>query len=396
MAKRKKRLVEYVRHKTMVEKGEKPDKKLEQDAELFKAVNETLKEELPKLYALTKKLVEACLLNFIELQAEWQYVWQRKLEPFVERKDDLLEMGITDFLCHVQLDFNADLMETEDRFNTFRICNGATLAEAQTFLSPTTTFTKDDDSSHKRPSQLSTKRTQSLTTEQSQASLSTPNLSSRMSDNMRRSPLVGSFPMPDGLYQPANVRGRTNSAMSSAGPTTPQSFSNWPGPSTYVPARPVTSYDQVTEPSPSVQSPQPSPGVPRLSLDAHSPRLETEPQFAFAEPAMPSMPGSFTPEERFSGMFHSALPMSDTPRASSPVTMDGDAKIIFLAASLFEFHIDGARKEAGYPYLTYQPGEIFDVIGQKGELWLAKNQDDSAKTIGWIWEKHFARILPEG
>lgn len=36
--------------------------------------------------------------------------------------------------------------------------------------------------------------------------------------------------------------------------------------------------------------------------------------------------------------------------------------------------------------------QIFDVIGQKGELWLARNQDDALKKVGWIWEKHFARF----
>lgn len=33
-------------------------------------------------------------------------------------------------------------------------------------------------------------------------------------------------------------------------------------------------------------------------------------------------------------------------------------KTLFLAASLFEFNIDRSRKEAGYPYLTYVPGEV--------------------------------------
>jgi hypothetical protein len=69
--------------------------------------------------------------------------------------------------------------------------------------------------------------------------------------------------------------------------------------------------------------------------------------------------------------------------------------VLFLAASLFEFNIDRARKEAGYPYLTYVPGEIFDVIGEKGELWLAKNQDDPGCLVGWIWCKHFARLENE-
>jgi len=72
-----------------------------------------------------------------------------------------------------------------------------------------------------------------------------------------------------------------------------------------------------------------------------------------------------------------------------------DFPVLFLAASLFEFNIDRSRKESGYPYLTYVPGEIFDVIGEKGELWLAKNQDDGEGLVGWIWEKHFAKLVPD-
>ena len=36
--------------------------------------------------------------------------------------------------------------------------------------------------------------------------------------------------------------------------------------------------------------------------------------------------------------------------------------------------------------------QIFDIVGEKGELWLAKNQDDPSNQIGWIWSKHFARL----
>lgn len=346
MAKRKKRLVEYVRHKTQVEKGEKPDKKLEQEAELFQAVNDTLKEELPRLYALTKKLVEACLLNFIDLQSVWQYTIQRKLEPFVEQKELILDMELPEFFSWVQLEYTADLVDTEDVISGFRICNGATLAEAQAFLSPATTFSKDDDSA-KRPSTYgSSKRAQSLTSEQ--ASLSTPNFGNRMSEsnNMGLSPLVGSFPMPDGLYQPNNSRNRAGSAMSSRGPSTPQSFGPYPGTSSYNFPRPMTSSERI----PSID---PSPAVPRLSLDAQSPSNQSD-GFVFNEPMMP---GAYTPDERYSGIFHSALPVSDSPRATSPEP-DGEAKVLFLAASLFEFHIDSTRKEGGYPYLTYQPGEV--------------------------------------
>jgi hypothetical protein len=39
--------------------------------------------------------------------------------------------------------------------------------------------------------------------------------------------------------------------------------------------------------------------------------------------------------------------------------------------------------------------QIFDVIGEKGELWLAKNQDDPSDQVGWIWSKHFARLATD-
>jgi hypothetical protein len=106
--------------------------------------------------------------------------------------------------------------------------------------------------------------------------------------------------------------------------------------------------------------------------------------------------GSALPSPRYSGIFHSALPadMADDdaellPRADG----SGDVRVLYIVASLFEFHIDSNRREAGYPYLKYVAGEIFEIVGQRGELWLARNQDDSEGTLGWIWEKHFA-LLP--
>ena len=85
-----------------------------------------------------------------------------------------------------------------------------------------------------------------------------------------------------------------------------------------------------------------------------------------------------------------------TPMVMSP-TPAGDPhepEVLFLAASLFEFTVSKDRKELGIPYLSYVMGEVFEVIDIKGELWLARNEDDNTKPVGWIWEKHFARILP--
>jgi hypothetical protein len=91
--------------------------------------------------------------------------------------------------------------------------------------------------------------------------------------------------------------------------------------------------------------------------------------------------------------------MSDTPEAVPEATPEPAANCppptgppaLFCAASLYDFDIE-SRTEGGYPYLTYVCGDIFDVIGEKGELWLARNQDDTTHTVGWIWNKHFANL----
>jgi dynamin-binding protein len=108
----------------------------------------------------------------------------------------------------------------------------------------------------------------------------------------------------------------------------------------------------------------------------------------------PDAGSSNLPSPRYSGIFHSALPadMAEDEAELLP-SGSGDVRVLFIVASLFEFHIDSNRREAGYPYLTYVAGEIFEIVGQRGELWLARNQDDSDGTLGWIWEKHFA-LLP--
>jgi hypothetical protein len=341
MAKRKKLVPEYVRHKAMLEKGEKADKRLADEVELFEAVNETLIDELPKLYALTKKLVDTCLEKFIYLSIEWNHVWMRKLEPFVDEKERLANMDIAQALLFITSSYNQDVGPIVEELESYSLCNGVAVAEALKILSPATTYTKpDDDSSYRRPSAPSSKRTMSLNSEE-------PFLSNRLSANMGLSPLVGSFPMPDGVQQAGSGRTRASSAMSSRGPSTPHSTNVYPGLTAYAIQRPYPS---------SERSGELSPRVPRHSQEPLSPRRpEVDPNFLFPDQAMS---GSTTPDERFSGIFHSALPMSDSPRPASPEPLDGDAKIIFLAASLFEFHIDSTRKEAGYPYLTYQPGEV--------------------------------------
>lgn len=351
MAKRKKRAAEYVKHKAMLEKGEKPDKRLEQDAEQFRAVNETLKEELPRLYALTKKLVDNCLLNFIDLQARWQSVWTRKLGPLIDDVELLQSETLPQALFIIQAAYAHDISEAEDMLTTFKLCNKALVMEARNLKSPATTYSRDDESSYKRPSTLGSSGKRAMSISNEQATHSAPNF--RLSgDNMALSPLVGALGMPDGIYQTSNQqRTRAGSAMSSRGPSTPYSAHGYAGPPVYGYGRPTTS-----------DRGEPSPGVPRLSLDSPTTRSPARNDFGnpyvLPDSHLPVAPGAFPTDDRYSGMFHSALPMSDSPRAPSPEPGQYDLQVLFLAASLFEFNIDSTRKEGGYPYLTYQPGEV--------------------------------------
>jgi len=353
MQKRKKRLLDHVRYKAVTQRGEKPDKRLQQDEDHYNAVNETLKEELPKLYTLTKNLVEACLMNFIDLQAEWMQTWKLKTAPYADNTARLPDdIGL--YIASLQSTFNQDFAEWEARIKSLGICNGSTLAEAQNFLSPTTTWPHEDGSSSykARPSTVgSSRRTMSVDGEQGQQS--TPFSNYRISGNtaFSPSPLLGNFPFPDGTSGSTPVvRTRASSAMSSRGPSTPQSQTAPYGPGTLNPTRPSTS----SEPRHMGSSVA---GAPRVDFETAQ-ELEYESNFILDHEIEPNRL-NHSPDERFSGLFHSALPMSDSPPSSSPqLAEDGDARILFLAASLFEFNIDGSRREAGYPYLRYVPGEV--------------------------------------
>ena len=201
----------------------------------------------------------------------------------------------------------------------------------------------------------------------------------------------------------------------------------------------------------------PTPTTPQRSYSSNIPESHAAAQSSFFHAERPAARGAYTaaapppltlssrraeapsPSPPLpSAAFSSAMPMDDDrdretsnppsrvpSRASSrtqsrteperTLTVSANDKAMFIAASLFEFRLDPPRREAGFPYLNYVQGEIFDVsflflsflamycrdanchdqvIGVKGEIWLARNQDDSTGAIGWIWCKHFTK-LPE-
>ncbi|KAM0721762.1 hypothetical protein Q7P37_002687 [Cladosporium fusiforme] len=413
IAKRKKRIVDYARCKSIEKKGEKPDRKTAEAADMYVALNDQLKLELPKLYELTGSLVRACLNCFLDIQLTWQDTWQKKLLPLID------DAGELPSLHDIGPTFHADYELVRAKVMELGIVNGSTMASVENYLSPTNTIMADSDSGNtKRPSTLnSSKRTMSIGSEGS-PNLHTPSSSKRHS-GINTPELSGLDP----TLLPNGGRMRSNSSLSNRGIATANSGSSsasrhWSntnaGSGLHAPqSNMMTSSSFSGRPS---TANQPSPGLPnflspRPSVDvARSPRPSSSQTYFTARPDY----SGETNSHRFSGIFSSAMPPNETPdltliNTSSTITptsatiarptssasnssrqpANDSVNTLFVCASLFEFNIDKARKEGGYPYLTYVQGEVFDVVAQKGELWLAKNQDDSTNSLGWIWEQHF-------
>lgn len=358
MQKRNKRVMDYARYKAIKDRGEKLDKKTAEQGEQYVAVNDTLKEELPRLFSLTGKLVEACLNNFIQLQLQWQAIWKRKLSQAVD------DLKVPSNGIEIVSAFTGDFQFFEAQVLSLGICNGSMLADAANlvgFLSPTTTFNSEDIASAKpTPStEYPRHRAPSVSSDMSPV-LPQPDFGGR--DN-------GGFfgNMASGSASTTNVetrRMRASSAVSHNSPLTPdipgsyRSYSNSTTPSNPPARRPNTATGRS-----SLQSP----GLNRPSVDGsdYGRMSEQSAPFVNRPPSgqtypLVQPPRSSSPSARYSGVFSSAMPMSDSPRTESPVDVNTrkDFKVLFLAASVYEFNIDRARREAGYPYLTYVAGEV--------------------------------------
>ena len=406
---RKKYLLYYVKHKQAVDRGEKVDPDLEESAKKFTAINDTLKHELPLLYERTKGLMRSLMTLFMCLQKDWYKTCSKKILPLLESEPQHTTSLRYDLESYVER-FHSDYKPMQDLANRLGIINRNLLIDISNMTSPVPTISSDGGGSSRNSS---SRRTESMGSE-----------ASILDSRNRNSGGYGSRP---------HVRNFDNPPRSSpAGPAYPSLFQggpagrNGPGPTSLREARalsPVSDNSEATIIHSERRNTGPSRNHNYLGLDStvdmddRSPlgshAFDFPPQLgaSFLSPTSQplqhsisaptsqttSLPGS----SRASGIFSSALPMSDSPIRGSaeelpttPADTD-EPEVLFLAASLFEFNIAHDRREGGIPYLVYVPGEIFDVIGMKGELWLARNQDDPTKTVGWIWEKHFARILPE-
>ncbi len=383
MQKRNKRILEYTRYKALKDRGEKPDKKTAEQGEQFMAINETLKDELPKLFFLTKKLVEACLNSFVHLQLQWHAIWRRKLSQAIDGGK------VPNTISEIVESFSGDFAFFERPLLRLGICNGSVLAEAIkpvnyssstptlagdgtiNYLSPANTLIGDGTSSPRQasPLDLTKRRTLSINNDVSPM-LPQPDFGTR--GNASFFGVDNGLQLGSGSYSTSNTteshrRMRASSAVSSQGPRTPElpgsyrSYSNSNTPNSN-PVRPTTAITRTTT--------EPIPSLARQSLEKSAVFRPGEDTAFVGRPSSGStypeashhaQQRAPSPSDRFSGFFSSAMPMSDSPPAESPLDSPDVQKefhIIFFAASIYPFNIDRARREAGYPYLTYVAGEV--------------------------------------
>ncbi|KAI9683335.1 MAG: hypothetical protein M1829_005405 [Trizodia sp. TS-e1964] len=373
MQKRDKRLMDYARYKAVKDRGEKPDKRTQEKGDQFMALNDTLKDELPKLFSLTGKLMEACLGTYVQIQLSWQTIWQQKIKSILD------EHQVPNRISEIVEQFSGDFAYTEAQVLSLGVCNGSILVDSINFLSPQATVNGSDDHSSSRRPPSNRLRTSSLNSDVS-PSLPTPDFGGhRHSGGFVFSPIDSTV---SPLHAtPIYMANRAASyAMSSRAPSTPDTSNGY----------------SINTPNTSITAARPSTGGRSNDAPLIRPKLDTGNSLRPSSGSTFSHDGLRTASPaRYSGLFSSAMPMDDSRDASRPESPNVplNFNVLFLAASLFEFNIDKQRKEAGYPYLTYVSGEIFDVIAEKGELWLAKNQDDPTSQIGWIWCKHFAKLI---
>ena len=365
MERRKKRVLDYAKFKTMKERGDKLDKKTTEAADLFTAVNDALKDELPKFFALTGKLVRSCLENFVQLQMQWQVVWKRKLGQALDDPEPHLEdQTLNQYLGG----FRGDFEIVESQVLTLGICNGSVLAEAANlinFLTPLTSLSGDGTASPRRPS---TNTTDSRVRGYSASTNVSPMLPQQGFDDRHNDGYTApSYLSTNGVYQPGTGRRvRAGSNTSGRSPVTPEIQGGWRGyPNSTTPVnshhnRPSTSTSRNADQSSLPRGSIDSSGYNRYSGDSHSAYRPSSSTHYHVGPRGPQGRAS-SPSDQQSSIFNSAMPMSDSPPQQSPVGSLYDEKklkVLFLAASVYEFNIDRARREAGYPYLTYVAGEV--------------------------------------
>lgn len=356
MKKRQKRRLDFERFEQLKRGGKSPDPKLKELVEQYDALNDTLKKELPKLSALTEKVGNICLANFVAIQTRWYGIWKDKMKAVLGDCPDMPD------LQEIVSTFQRDYPYASEQLANIGILNPATFGRA----SLSTSASMDDTSlkPRSRPSDIESSRSRGHSVNGDAApTLPAPDFGRRRSGSFTMSTsssttgfgngTAPSAPSPHQYYYRDYYAGiQTSQGAGSASPKSPElASSGRSGAGTGVGStRPSTgrSYDSAAMARQSSESSNQYQRDSNTTYNSTYPTQETS--------------------HRFSNLFHSAMPMTDGPDESSQRPSRASSRersqvsdgynILWLAASLFEFNISTTKHEAGYPYLTYQAGEV--------------------------------------
>lgn len=336
MKKRTKRRLDYEKYIQFKTSGKKVDKQLSELVEQYEALNETLKKELPKLSSLTAKVGNICLCKFVTIQTQWFAVWKEKV------KVPLADASRIPEAAEIVASFQADFKMMEEEAMSIGILN-------PTLKGRTSQSTADDASStfsksRPRPSDLSLRGRGLSINSDSIPSLPTPDVLKRYSGGQFT--LSPTLPSPGYTYYRDYYGGINGHSRGESSPSTSE---------VHVGSRAAQATGR---PSTGRSIDSGGPARPSIESNTHNRRDSGS---TYNSQYLPSE------SRRFSGVFHSALPLPDsteeTQRSSRASSRERSAvnngyNILWLAASLFEFNIETTKHEAGYPYLTYQAGEV--------------------------------------
>ena len=374
----KQRIVEFAKFKNLKDRNEQPDKKTSEQGEQFSVLNDTLKDELPKLFALNGRVNEECLKNYVFLVSQWQSTWQSKLSLTL---DDLQSSGHDDgnppHLANIVRAFKRDYEYYERDLLSIGICNGSLLAGASNFLSSSSkssTTLVDSPWDSQRPS-TSSRRGTSASSQTSSAHAMKEQFARHSGSSVTLSPHhtnprpstesgAQSTQLSNGRTPHQRLRGGSGGGLPRPPPPPPRLPSTTEGNGTFylghspVPTPPLSTQNaQGYETAGRHSDPQPQ-KRPISSSTFYT--AQANPSTNPSNPQYTASPLAETPS-----VFSSALPMDALARAHGnsskdrpPSNVDEDYQILCVVVSLYEFNIDKSRKEAGYPYLTYVPGEV--------------------------------------
>lgn len=340
MKKRQKRRLDYERADQQRRSGKSLDPKTRELVEQYDALNDALKAELPKLSAMTEKIGKICLGNFVNIQANWYKMWTGKMKTVLADSPDVPTID------DITTTFNRDFPYAAEQLASIGILN----PDSNVRASNSTDY-------RQRFSEIERRGRGSSVNDESAPTLPTPDFGKRSSAGISMSPSAASSTSnvaaatnPHQYYYRDYYSGIQTYGTNSASPKSTDLAGS---------SRSITGTGH-TSTRPSTGKSFDSGAVQRQSSDMASVQRSDSNTTYTSSHVQQENP-------RFSNLFHSALPLPDgteesqrSSRASSRERGRGSDgyNILWLAASLFEFNIETTKHEAGYPYLTYQAGEV--------------------------------------